>query len=98
MTVKQILIDLGYVQAGVELDKGIMMQMQDYLSFKRMRKTSYVDKDFKFIGDLYKYYFIVEHAHGLIQNKSFNQDDSDDYTSKFWKIYTPKELKAENNI
>ena len=99
-TLKQILVQLGYVEAGVELDKGIMNKMEEYLTSRGLRKTSYVDKEFKFIGDLYKFFFIEENSHSSIQNQSFNENNGDDYTSKFWKLYSPKELEldgVENN-
>ena len=93
--VKEILVTLGYVEAGVLLDDKILTAIDFELSRKKLRKDSYLEGDYKYIGDFYKYLYLMDNEPKSIQNQKFNTDNADDYTSKFWKIYSPMDLELE---
>jgi hypothetical protein len=93
--VKEILVTLGYVEAGVLLDDKVLNTIERELVRKGLRKDSYLEGDYKYIGDFYKYLYIADNDFNCIQGQSFNSDNADDYTSKFWKIYSPMDLELE---
>ena len=93
--VKEILEALGYVEAGVLLDNKILNTMEIELTRKGLRKDSYLEGDYKYIGDFYKYLYLMDNEPKSIQFQAFNTDNADDYTSKFWKSYSPIDLELE---
>ena len=94
-SVETILVTLGYVEAGVLLDDKILNDISDELIRKKLSKDSYLEGDYKYIGDFYKYLYLKDNDYRCIQNQAFNTDNADDYTSKFWKIYSPMDLESE---
>ena len=93
--VQEILVTLGYVEAGVLLDSKILNEMTTVLRREGLVKDSYLEGDYKYIGDFYKYLYIMNNEPECIQSQKFNTDNADDYTSKFWKLYSPMDLESE---
>ena len=90
MTVKQILTQLGYKEAGVDYDNEILQDITDYLSLKEIlvSELTHRDKGYKMVGSLYKYFYLEKFAdRSLALAKVPDVNDGEYYANHFWKRY-----------
>lgn len=86
MTIKKVLTKLGYKEAGVQYNEGVVDKIELYLGTNKINLSgsSYVEGDYKVIGTLYKYFSIVED--GVFKVGDLDFDDDSHYANLFWKI------------
>jgi len=89
MTIKQILTKLGYQEAGVEYDENIIYEIEKYFLDNKINSTnlSYKDSDYKKVGTLYKYFYLVNHPDTEFdENTKIDINDDGHYSNWFWKV------------